>query len=98
MDKYNLTPREQAEQLFAKKKEKAEIIRQNLNSLPKKVEPKNDAPDLHSYNNFGGKIKDINSSQKKLNELFSRLEEKDKNTIINAIELALDYDSNIDWL
>lgn len=98
--KSNLTPREQAEQLFAKKRERAEKISENLqnNPLPKKIEPEHDAPSLHSYNNFGAPVSEVNKKQERLNALFATLNEEQKDIINDAFEIALDYDQNIDWL
>lgn len=93
--------REQVEKMFAEKRERlenAKLFDTEGARKPLKVKPKNDALDLHYYNNYGEKNHVINKRQKALNELYAKLSKEDKKTLKDAFAVVSDYNPEIDWL
>lgn len=94
------TNKEKADELFARKKIMISNIKEKLEDSSKKikVQPQHDAPDLHSFNNYGDNFYDINKKQENINFVFLSLDKKQKKAFNDAIFIALKHNNDIDLL
>lgn len=92
--------KKEAESLFKSKKEFAAKVKKNLiNQEPiNKIINENDAPNLHSYNNYGENIDIINKKQQNLNELYKKLTKEQKDVLKKTYHVFSEYDKGLDLL
>jgi histidinol dehydrogenase len=97
----NEEQKEKAKVLFDKQRELVNRIsenRKNQEQTPK-VKEENGAPNLHRCHNFGEyTTKEINKKQERLNKLYSKLSEKEKETLEETYEFFEKFIKELDWL